>query len=44
MARELITGDGQVKAVSYIDRPLAPKQICRVVVVTASACESARLR
>lgn len=46
MARELLTGgDGQVKAVSYIDKiTRAEKQIrCRVVVVAASACESARL-
>jgi choline dehydrogenase-like flavoprotein len=46
MARELITGeDGRVRAVSYIDKPSrTERQIrCRVVVVAASACESARL-
>ncbi len=46
MARELITGeDGRVKAVSYVDKATrTEKQIrCRVAVVAASACESARL-
>jgi choline dehydrogenase-like flavoprotein len=46
MARELIAGDdGKVRAVSYIDKTTrAERQIrCRVVVLAASACESARL-
>ena len=45
MARELIGADGQVTAVSYIDKATrTEKQIrCRTVVVAASACESARL-
>jgi len=46
MARELLVDDnGNVKAVSYVDKATrAEKQIrCRVVVVAASACESARL-
>ena len=46
MARELLVDDaGKVKAVSYIDKATrSEKQIrCRVVVVAASACESARL-
>src|ERR1041385_1183869 len=46
MARELITnGDGQVTAVSYVDKSTrTEKQVkCRAVVVAASACESARL-
>jgi choline dehydrogenase-like flavoprotein len=46
MARELITdGPGKVKAVSYIDKATRTEQQirCRVVVVAASACESARL-
>lgn len=46
MVREIITGaDGKAKAVSYIDKTTrTEKQInCRVVVLAASACESARL-
>jgi choline dehydrogenase-like flavoprotein len=46
MARELLVDDnGKVKAVSYVDKATrTEKQIrCRVVVVAASACESARL-
>jgi choline dehydrogenase-like flavoprotein len=46
MARELIAGDdGKVRAVSYIDKTTrTERQIrCRVVVLAASACESARL-
>jgi choline dehydrogenase-like flavoprotein len=46
MARELILGkDGNVKAVSYIDKRTREEKsvACRVVVVAASACESARL-
>ena len=46
MARELLVdGNGNVKAVSYIDKATrTEKQIrCRTVVVAASACESARL-
>jgi choline dehydrogenase-like flavoprotein len=46
MARELLTGeDGQVTAVSYIDKTTGREQraACRTVVVAASACESARL-
>ena len=46
MARELIAdGDGKVTAVSYIDKTTrSERQIrCRVVVLAASACESARL-
>ncbi len=46
MVRELLTDDtGKVRAVSYIDKATrTEKQIrCRVVVVAASACESARL-
>lgn len=46
MARELITDDtGKVVAVSYIDKNTRQeKRIrCRTVVLTASACESARL-
>src|SRR5437868_4971842 len=46
MARELITNaDGKVTAVSYVDKATrTEKQVrCRAVVVTASACESARL-
>jgi choline dehydrogenase-like flavoprotein len=46
MVRELIAdGDGKVTAVSYIDKTTrSERQIrCRVVVLAASACESARL-
>ncbi len=46
MAREILTNpDGKVAGVSYIDkRTRQEKQIrCRVVVLAASACESARL-
>ena len=46
MARELLVDDaGKVKGVSYVDKATrSEKQIrCRVVVVAASACESARL-
>jgi len=46
MAREVITGDdGLARAVSYVDKTTrTEKQIrCRVVVLAASACESARL-
>ena len=46
MVRELITDStGKVTAVSYVDKATrTEKQIrCRVVVVAASACESARL-
>lgn len=46
MAREILTGpDGRAVAVSYIDKATrTEKQVrCRVVVVAASACESARL-
>lgn len=46
MARELILGrNGKVAAVSYIDtQTRAEKRIdCRIVVLAASACESARL-
>jgi choline dehydrogenase-like flavoprotein len=46
MARELITGDdGRVSAVSYIDKNTREERRirCRVVVLAASACESARL-
>src|SRR6185503_1245186 len=46
MARELIAdASGKVTAVSYVDKATrAEQQIrCRVVVVAASACESARL-
>ena len=46
MARELLVDDsGKVKAISYVDKTTrTEKQIrCRVVVVAASACESARL-
>lgn len=46
MARELLTnGDGNVTAVSYVDKATrGEKQVrCRAVVVAASACESARL-
>jgi choline dehydrogenase-like flavoprotein len=46
MVRELITdGPGRVRAVSYIDKETrTEKQIrCRVVVLAASACESARI-
>lgn len=46
MARELIAGDdGKVRAVSYVDKATrAERQIrCRVAVLAASACESARL-
>jgi choline dehydrogenase-like flavoprotein len=46
MARELITdGTGKVTAVSYVDKATrTERQVrCRVVVVAASACESARL-
>jgi choline dehydrogenase-like flavoprotein len=46
MAREIVTGpDGLAREVSYIDKEArAEKRIrCRVVVLAASACESARL-
>jgi choline dehydrogenase-like flavoprotein len=46
MARELITdASGRVTAVSYIDKTTgAERQVqCRTVVLSASACESARL-
>jgi choline dehydrogenase-like flavoprotein len=46
MVRELITDDeGRVKAVSYIDTQTREERTirCRVCVVAASACESARL-
>jgi choline dehydrogenase-like flavoprotein len=46
MARELITdGSGKVTAVSYIDKATgAERQVrCRTVVLSAAACESARL-
>jgi choline dehydrogenase-like flavoprotein len=46
MARELIVGkNGRVKAVSYIDKQSREEKsvACRVVVVAASACETARL-
>jgi choline dehydrogenase-like flavoprotein len=46
MAREILTGpDGLVNAVSYVDtRTREEKQIrARIVIVAASACESARL-
>ena len=46
MVRELLTGDtGKVTAVSYIDKESrTEKQIrCRVAVVAASACETARI-
>ncbi len=46
MARELITDDsGKVTAVSYIDKTSgSERQVrCRTVVLSASACESARL-
>ena len=46
MARELLVDDaGKVKGISYVDKTTrSEKQIrCRVVVVAASACESARL-
>ena len=46
MARELITDDsGKVTAVSYIDKTTgSERQVrCRTVVLSASACESARL-
>lgn len=46
MARELLVDDsGKVRAVSYVDKATRQeKQIrCRVVIVGASACESARL-
>jgi len=46
MARELITDDtGKVTAVSYIDKTTGAEQQvrCRTVVLSASACESARL-
>jgi choline dehydrogenase-like flavoprotein len=46
MARELITDDsGKVRAVSYIDKDTgAERQVqCRTVVLSAAACESARL-
>ncbi len=46
MARELITdASGKVTAVSYIDKTTgAERQVrCRTVVLSASACESARL-
>lgn len=46
MAREILTDDeARVRAVSYIDKRTGEeKQIrCRVLVVAASACESARL-
>jgi choline dehydrogenase-like flavoprotein len=46
MARELIVGkDGRVKAVSYIDKQSREEKsvACRVVVVAASTCETARL-
>jgi choline dehydrogenase-like flavoprotein len=46
MVREIVTGpDGNAREVSYIDTATrAEKRIrCRVVVVAASACESARL-
>lgn len=46
MARELITdGNGKVTAVSFVDKATRTEQQvrCRVVVVTASACESARI-
>ena len=46
MARELIAdGSGKVTAVSYVDKATRTEQQirCRVVVLAASACESARL-
>src|SRR5690606_25682697 len=46
MVRELITDDaGKVKAVSYIDTQTREEKTirCRVVILAASACESARL-
>ena len=46
MARELITdASGKVTAVSYIDKTTGAEQQvrCRTVVLSASACESARL-
>ena len=46
MAREILTGpDGRATAVSYVDKTTrTERQIrCRVVVLAASACESARL-
>ena len=46
MARELITDDeGKVTAVSYVDKTTRQERTirCRTVVLTASACESARL-
>src|SRR6476646_3603163 len=45
MARELITGNGKITAVSYVDKATrTEKQVrCKAVVVAASACESARL-
>jgi choline dehydrogenase-like flavoprotein len=46
MARELITdSSGRVTAVSYVDKTTRTEQQirCRVVVLAASACESARL-
>ena len=46
MARELVTDDsGRVTAISYVDRTTgAERQVrCRTVVLSASACESARL-
>ncbi len=44
MAREILTGeDGQARAVSYVDKATREeRQVrCRVVVLAASACESA---
>ena len=46
MAREILTGpDGRVMGVSYIDKATRTERAirCRVVVLAASACESARL-
>jgi choline dehydrogenase-like flavoprotein len=45
MARELITGNGRITGVSYVDKATrTEKQVrCKAVVVAASACESARL-
>jgi choline dehydrogenase-like flavoprotein len=46
MARELITDDsGRVTAISYVDRTTGTEQQvkCRTVVLSAAACESARL-